>query len=470
MRSRHGVAAVAAVLLSCAALAAVAAPRHAATPGAEHPLDAEDRRPRAETVVAVDPHDPRRVAVVAIQFARAYAEATVSKGYENDDHVWVSADGGTSYRAVGGLPPQRPATPASNDPWLAWDPHGPLYASYTSFSAPLATSNTPEDGLYVARSDDGGRHWKRLAHVEGFDCSGPDRSEIVVDPRRGTVFVAWTHYIEDASCSMTPDISKTVLRWARSTDGGRTFSKPVDVTRDNTGTAIAPAVLPDGTLAVAYLEQATNDVENATCHGFRMPLVVARYSPAGRLLGKSVAIQDLCDSYAGVTPNGAAFLPMLYPAIVADPATGRLVVAVTYQDQVRQGVMTASSGDGGRTWTQALVSGLPGANGDMPALAVGPRGRAALAWLEVDAGGLYRPMLSASTDGGRTWGAATSLATVPSVGNTHPQSPFDGYGKGHYLGVGVGSDGVAHVVWPDLRPDGTGTQDVDLWTRDVALP
>jgi len=132
--------------------------------------------------------------------------------------------------------------------------------------------------------------------------------------------------------------------------------------------------------------------------------------------------------------------------------------------------MTASSGDGGRTWTTSLVSGLPGSTGSMAALAAGPRGRVALAWLEVDAGGAYRPVLSPSTDGGRTWLAPVPLSDLPSVGNLHPLSPFDPYGIGHYLGVAIGSDGMAHVAWPDLRPRGTDSQDVDVWTRDLAMP
>jgi hypothetical protein len=33
----------------------------------------------------------------------------------------------------------------------------------------------------------------------------------------------------------------------------------------------------------------------------------------------------------------------------------------------------------------------------------------------------------------------------------------------------VGSDGVAHATWPDLRPDDAAA-DVGVWTRDVRLP
>jgi len=311
VRPRHGVAALAAVLLCCATVAALAAPR-VATPAAEHPLDAEDRRPRAETNVAVDPRNPRHVVVSAIQFGRPYRDALVDKGYEPDDNVWVSVDGGASYRHTGNLPPMNAATPTSNDPTLAWDPHGPLYASYTSFAKPLGGVG-PRDGLYVARSDDGGVHWRRLAYLEGFDCEGPDRSTVTVDPRNGAVYVTWVHYVEDASCAGTVDFTKTVLRWARSTDGGRTFSRPVDVSTNDQGVMPAPAVLADGTLAVAYLGPWRDGTAAAPCHGYTAPVYVARYAPTGRALGRVAAIQDLCSTTLGLAPNGAAFVPIPTP-------------------------------------------------------------------------------------------------------------------------------------------------------------
>ena len=438
--------------------------------GADHSIDSSDpsdARPRIESNVAVDPRNPKRVVVSAIQLAVSESTA-LTTGYRNFDRTWTSSNGGASYTSSGPLPPQPGGVPASNDPTLAWDPHGPLYASYTSFNKPVATSNTPEDGLYVARSVDGGAHWQRRAHVEGFSCAGPDRSTVAVDPVRGWVYLTWVHYVESA-CNGSPDMTKTVTRFARSTDGGAHFSRPVDVTVDGESAQLAPAVLPDGTLLVAYVSRFPLAVADPTCHGLTGTLKVARYRPDGRLLDRRVAVSALCSTTLGLSPNGATYLQMLFPSVAVNASTGRAVIAVIDDLAEQHGVAVATSGDAGRTWATQVISGLPGSSASMPAVAPGPRGRFALAWLEIDPGGTFTAQLAASPDGS-AWSAPVALATLPSLGNAHPMTPFDRYGFGHYLGVAVGSDSVAHVAWPDLRPKAGDVTDTDIWTRQAQLP
>jgi hypothetical protein len=114
------------------------------------------------------------------------------------------------------------------------------------------------------------------------------------------------------------------------------------------------------------------------------------------------------------------------------------------------------------------VSTGPGTEATLPALSAAA-GRVALSWLDVSPGGNYVPTLTASLDGGRTWQSPVQLASTPSVGNTHPQNGYDSYGFGQYQGLAVGPDRVAHAAWPDLRPRGANSHDVDVWTRDVRL-
>lgn len=459
----------AASLLLVAGVAAGAPPADAPGPvplGADHPLETTDHRPRIETNVAVDPRDPRHVVVSAIQLGASYARAALM-GYAPYDRTWVSSDGGGTFRSTGPLPPEPGGVPYGNDPTLAWDPHGPLYASYTAFSNPAVFTNVPADGLYVARSLDGGRIWQRRAHLESFRCSGPDRSTITTDPVRGWVYVTWVHYVEGDACNGTPDQSLTVTRWARSTDGGAHFDRPVDVTVKGETAQLAPAVLPDGTLLVAYLGPYANSTDDPVCHGFTGSVVVARYRPDGRLLGRTTVNKHLCATTLGLSPNGATYTQILFPSIATD-AQGRAVVAVIDDRAEAHGVSVSTSTDGGRQWRTQLVSGLPGTSASMPAVAAGG-GRFALAWLQIVPSGAFSAVLASSRDG-LTWSAPTTLSTVPSLGDTHPQQPFDGYGFGHYLGVAVGRDRVAHVAWPDLRPRAGDPSDTDVWVRSARLP
>jgi hypothetical protein len=434
----------------------------AVLPAIDHPLDLENRTPRAEPSVTVNPRDPSQVVVSAMQFP-----GPVAMGIVHSDQplaqVWVSRNGGASYRSAGPLPLPRPKAQASEHATLAWDPHGPLYATYSAL--PRYDETSAGAGVWVAKSLDGGRSWRLMSLVEGVHCSHPHRPVVAIDPVRGWVYVAWTHEVEP-SCDGSEDWSQTSLRWSRSTDGGAHFGKPVEVTTAGAGDYPAPTVLPDRTLLVSYLEIGGVSLGDDVCPSVDQRVVVVRYATTGKRIGEATAISRLCDVGEGLSANGATFTPVTYPAITADPATGAVVVAATYQAQVDRGVMTASSADGGRTWHELLIKGPSGTEVSLPALTAAS-GRVALSYLTVQPGGIYMPTLVSSHDGGRTWAAPQDLATVPSVGNTHPQNGIDTYGFGQYQGVAVGTDGIAHAAWPDLRPRGADSQDVDIWTRDL---
>lgn len=74
------------------------------------------------------------------------------------------------------------------------------------------------DQLVVARSADGGRHWRRVPRVTGLAPGAADEwwPAVAIGPDR-TVWLAWS---DDAS-------GHHRVRVAHSTDGGRTFSAPV---------------------------------------------------------------------------------------------------------------------------------------------------------------------------------------------------------------------------------------------------
>jgi hypothetical protein len=456
---RRSATLVAAVVVLAGGRIAVALPA-----GTEHPLDLENRLPRTEASVAVDPRDVTRVAVSAMQFPGPVAEGVVHSD-QPVAQVWVSRTGGASYRAAGPLPLPRPKAQASEHATLAWDPHGPLFAAYSAI--PRYGETNGDAGAYVARSLDGGRSWLLMSRVEGVRCGGPQRPVVAVDPARGWVYVAWTHLVEP-SCDGNHDRTQMSLRWARSTDGGAHFGKPVEVTGGGLGDYPTPAVLPDGTLLVSYLHVGGLSFDAVCPGGVDQQVMVARFAPTGARLGTATAIPQLCLVADGLSANGAAFIPSTYPALAVEPATGAVTVAGSYQAQVDRGVMTAASRDGGRSWTQRLVSGAPGTEATLPALSAGAD-RIALSFLSVDPGGVYAPMLTSSADGGRSWARPIGLASTPSVGNSHPQNGIDTYGFGQYQGLAVGPDGVAHAAWPDLRPRGADSADVDVWTRDVSL-
>lgn len=117
------------------------------------------------------------------------------------------------------------------------------------------------------------------------------------------------------------------------------------------------------------------------------------------------------------------------PHLAADPGDPRHLVGVYQQDRwaevASQGVLTVASFDGGRSWTRtappvSVCSGGTAANGGDFArvtdsrTTIGPDGTAYLMALSLT-GGLLEPgsdaalLVLRSTDGGRSWGPATTL-------------------------------------------------------------
>jgi hypothetical protein len=272
------------------------------------------------------------------------------------------------------------------------------------------------------------------------------------------VFVTWVHYDEGAGCGGSPDLTRTELRWARSNDGGRTFGKPVVLTRNGVSNRIAGVVLPDGTFVTTHTETAGLDANNDTCQ-FPTRVVATRWRGAGTRLGAGTALV-VCDNAGGMSPNGSTYVPISCPSIAADARTGALIVVMPSVEAI-PGVGTAVSRDGGRTWSSSVVRGLPDSAASMPSVAAAG-GRAALAWLEIDAGGLYRAVLAGSTDDGRSWSEPLALSDMPVPVAARSVPVVDAYGLGHYMGVALGTDGVAHVAWPQLlsRPDAIADPDV----------
>ncbi|MGF1669491.1 MAG: sialidase family protein [Balneolaceae bacterium] len=88
---------------------------------------------------------------------------------------------------------------------LAISPEGKLYAAWTEY----------EGALYVSRSTDRGQTFSEPVRIAGTDSEPARGPDLAVDPD-GTVHIVWT-IGEDVAAD---------IRYAYSTDGGNSFSKP----------------------------------------------------------------------------------------------------------------------------------------------------------------------------------------------------------------------------------------------------
>jgi len=280
-----------------------------------------------EPAISVNPANPQQVVAV----------------FQDNAHAAYSWDGGGSWHIAEGVEP--PNYRVSGDVSTAFDNHGHAFICYMAFDK-LGTfnywgHNSSRNGLFVRRSLDGGRTWEAdhvpiIEHATEPGIPWEDKPYIVSDTSKsrfgGNLYVGWTRW------SLTD--SRILL--ARSTDDGKTWSKPVEIDshpglpRDDNGAAegFAGMVAPDGTLYVVWSQDD------------QIMLTASR--DGGKTFSRAHAIL-----HTGPTMFAVQTLERAngFPQIAIDAKSKRLYV--TWSDY-RNGdldVFCATSIDGGRTWS-----------------------------------------------------------------------------------------------------------------------
>lgn len=306
-----------------------------------------------------------------------------------------------------------------------------------------------DDRVELFTSRDGGRTYSEpviVAAGEAIDANGEARPKVAIGPG-GEVLVSWTRR---GQALYTGDI-----RFARSTDGGRTFSEPVTINDD--GLPIGHrfdslGVAPDGTVVLAWIDK--RDLERATAAGESYAgaaVYVAVSRDAGATFGPNRKVQDhSCECcriamafetdstpvlfWRHVLPGGIRdhvairlsddageavrigsdnwqidACPHHGPALAVEP-DGRYHFAwFTGAEPTGPAVFYAYSDDRGRTTTAPLRIGS-GALAGHPTLAVAG-GRLWLGWKEWRDDGTTAVLVMSSDDRGDTWSSPRTVAT-----------------------------------------------------------
>jgi len=288
--------------------------------------------------------------------------------------------------------------------------------------------------------------------ISAFPTIYNDKEQMGEDPATGDLFVTWFWRTD------TPGPTRGQPMLSKSTDGGRTWSAPVVVTKDglyddpNGGFNVGswPFVTLDGKLHVVWWDDKTKMMWQAD-------------SPDhGASFGPRRSIADAPTSFD--QPGGVIQLGI--PSIDVDRSGGphRGNVYVTWEDR-RNGdrdVFLLRSTDDGATWSSPQrVNADPVGNGRdqfMPQLTVAPDGTLGIIYMDRSAdpaNKLYVATVASSTDGGATF-AYRAVASVPSdvghVANNDTAQP-DPLGRsrlGDYVGIAHNKDGLV-ALWQDAR-------------------
>ncbi len=385
--------------------------------------------PQNETTIAIDPDNSRNLVGGTNDYRYGDAQAGVA----------TSLDGGRTWSAdtLNGLDTTLGKYDAQGDPAIAPYRGGVFYYAFIDFNR-----GDDQNRLGVARSNDGGVTWPQLGVV--IDHPGPgahdfeDKEYIAVDSTGGAfdgnVYISWTRF---------PVVGSTRVMFARSLDGGASFSSPAQISDSTIGyQGSVPAVGPNGELYVAWLRSNRIEIDKSFNGGmsFREDRLVAVISPQS------------------FPPPGAFFRGNSFPTIAVDrsggPSNGNVYVA--WGDGVGTGlgpdVLFTRSTDGGRSWSQPIrvSDDENGSYQFFPWISVSPDGTIAVVFFDQrDAPGtrFYDTTIARSFDGGLSFERNRCVSTQTS------DSFNDGFGGsfiGDYNGL-TSCRWFAHPYWTDIR-------------------
>lgn len=334
----------------------------------------------------------------------------------------------------------------SGDVSVTFDNQGRAFLCYIAFDK-LGTENywahnATRNGIFVRRSVDGGKTWEKNAAVVIAQKTEPgvpfeDKPDIVADSTNsrfaGNLYVGWTEFT----------LTKSVILFSRSTDGGVSWSKPSEIStheglpRDDTGAVegFTGAVGADGTLYVAWADGSE--------------IAFATSSDGGQSFSSSRAVLKTAPSYFALAN---VFRANGFPQIGIDPRSNRLFVSWADYRNGDIDVFCSTSTDGGRQWSEAIRVNSDalhnGADQFFQWLAVDPvDGSANLVFYDRRADPDNREanfVLARSTDGGRTF-----------ANYAWTSKPFDPEGGfiGDYSGIAAHAGRVYGVWGRNARAD-----------------
>jgi hypothetical protein len=383
---------------------------------------------QAEPFLAIDPEKDFRLLA-------GYQEGRIASGGARSLTWAFSKNGGRTWRegAVPGLThASGGAFQKASDPWVAYGPGGRAY-----YASLLFNETSPENGVYVSASEDGGRTWgPPVAAHKGDINNFDDKEAIVVDtyddsPFRGRVYVAWDTVTQNAQ----------ILRVARSEDGGRSFLPVVSVEGTGSNIGVIPLVGPGGVVHLFWVH-ATSIANRA--------IVTSRSEDGG--VTWSPLTQVAAASSLGVNGLRTGELP----AAAIDPRSGRIYVV--WPDAFDDGggfigpdeIALVRSDDGGRTWTsRQKVSDDKSFASFTPAVAVDGQGRVAVSYYGQSNQFTQNPWLVdhyvVISKNGETFGASRRTSGT-SFDARFAAVTDRGFFLGDYHGL-VGGKDLFHALW-----------------------
>lgn len=418
-----------------------------------------------ESSIAVNPRNPANLLGSAVD-------------YRSGSSTWAffSTDAGRTWSNIT-LGTARPGWTSSNDPSVCFDHNGKGYLMYGGFRR---TGNVQfgENGVFVSSTTDGGKTWgmKHTAVIihtgtQTADSSFEDKYYIHADtaatsPYRGTLYTPWKRVINRDS--------STQIVFSKSTDQGATWSVPVAVSERFPGTSEAttfgqsfPLVRtgPDGSIHVVWNSGTESALRYARStdggNTFTTPRIIQNYNP----FGIKSTINGQSNSRVKKVVRAEC-----YPSLTIDNTRGSRNgwMYLTWAADNYPNVYFSRSTDNGTTWSPAKIVHSDTTNDQFWSwIALDPTtGEIAVMYSDSrdDTANIdVRTYVSWSANGGDTWvdrrvgDGNNDLRNNPFAGNTF---------AGDYSGCDF-FDGVVYPSWVDMRNTNINRADNDVYTAVV---
>lgn len=416
--------------------------------------------------LVADPADPRVVVMANRQDAPDFGCALQVSG--DSGRTWLSAE------PVATLPAGADKCYA---PEVAFDRHGRLYYLFVGLQG---AGNEPM-GAFLATSTDGGSTFTPARRV-----LGPLNFAVrmAIDPSRGgrgRLHLVWLKATSDPPTGGFGPPPNPIMT-AYSDNGGRSFSRPVQVSDRTRQRVVAPALAigRDGAVHVAYYDLRDDAIDYQGLEGavWEEPwsLIVSSSRDGGRRFARGV----VADAKVVAHERVMLIFTMPAPSLVAD-RSGTMCLAWTDARLGDADVFARCAGPDGRWRAAQRVNDDPEGNGRvqyLPRLSLAPGGRVDAIFFDrrVDPENQANNVFyTFSSDGGRRFASNRRVTTEASdtrIGPEYSHAAAAGqYEFGSRLAL-LSERRRVLAAWNDTRniPRRPGATAQDLFATVIRLP
>ncbi|HUP70255.1 MAG TPA: sialidase family protein [Acidimicrobiales bacterium] len=368
-------------------------------------MDLRDSLPAHNSpALAEDPTDARFVALASRMDAPDFA-----------CRLHVSGDSGRQWVEVRPVPKLPKGADKCYAPEVSFDPMGRLNFLFVGLQG---GGNSPM-GAFLVSSTDRGRTFTKPRRVLGAERY---MVRMAIDPtvgETGRLHLVWLEATESPPLGGLAPVPNPIMS-SFSDDGGRTFSRPVQVSDPDRPRVVSPALAlgKDHAVHVLYYDLRDDVVDYQGLEGptweEHWSLVVSTSSDGGGHYGRGVVVDDEV-----VPPERIMLIFTMPPAAIAAGPSGAVFVSWTDGRNGDWDVMFRRSLDGGRSWKSARrLNDDPlkdGRHQYMPRLAISDNGRLDAAFYDrrrdpknirpdifhtfsLDAGARFAPNVRATTN------------------------------------------------------------------------